>query len=140
MKDGTSPPGRMCNWHEETVDHIIPGCPALAKTDYLGRHNKAAAYIHWKACQYYSIEVPDRWYQHHPETVTENEEVTILWNMQIHTDRELLASKPDIVIKDHANRCYKLIDESVPYDRNTSTKIIEKLSKRKDLEIETTRT
>ena len=55
--------------------------------------------------------------------------------------RELSANKPDIVIKDHANRCAccKLIDVSVPSDRNTSTKVIEKLSKYKDLDIESTR-
>ena len=66
--------------------------------------------------------------------------VTILWDMQIHMDRELSANlnTPDIVIKDHANRCCKLIDVSLPSDRNTSTKVIEKLSKYKDLEIETT--
>ena len=102
-------------------------------------NNKAAAYIHWKACQHYNVEVPDRWYEHKPETGTENEEITILWDMQIHTDRELSANKPDIVIKDHADRCCKLIDVSVPADRNTSTKVIEKLSKYKDLEIEIAR-
>ena len=59
--------------------------------------------------------------------------------MQIHMDRELSANKPDIVIKDHANWCCKLIDVSVPSDRNTLTKVIEKLSKYKNLEIETTR-
>ena len=59
--------------------------------------------------------------------------------MQIHTDRELSANKLDIVIKDHANRCCKLIDVSVPSDQNTLTKVIEKLLKWKDLEIETTR-
>ena len=59
--------------------------------------------------------------------------------MQIHTDKELSANKPDIVTKDHASRCCKLIDVSVPSDRNTSTKAIEKVSKYKDLEIETTR-
>ena len=79
------------------------------------------------------------WYEHKPETVTESEEVTILWDMQIHADRELSANKTDIVIKDQANRCCKLIDVSVPSDRNTSTKVIEKLSKYKDLEIETAR-
>ena len=88
---------------------------------------------------HYGIEFPERWYEHKPETVTENEEVTILWDLQIHTDRELSANKPDIVIKDHANRCCKLTDVSVPSDRNTSTKVSEKLSKYKDLEIETTR-
>ena len=65
--------------------------------------------------------------------------VTILWDMQIHTDRELSANKPDIVIKDHANQCCKLIDVSVPSDRNTLMKVIEKFPKYKDLEIETKR-
>ena len=78
VKDVTSPLCRIRHKHEETVDHIISGCPELAKTDYLERHNKAATYIHWKACQHHSIEVPERWYEHKPETVTENEEVTIL--------------------------------------------------------------
>ena len=78
-------------------------------------------------------------YCHNNKTVTENKEATILWDMQIHTDKELSANKPDIVIKDHANRCCKLIDVSVPSDRNTSTKAIEELSKYKDLEMETTR-
>ena len=40
--------------------------------------------------------------------------------------------------KDHGNRCYKLIDVSVPSDQNTSTKVTEKISKYKDLEIEIT--
>ena len=88
---------------------------------------------------HYGIEFPERWYEHKPETVTGKEEVTILWDLQIHTDRELSANKPDIAIKDHANQCCKRIDVSVPSDRNTSTKVIEKLSKYKDLEIEITR-
>ena len=61
--------------------------------------------------------------------------VTILWDMQIHTDRELSANKPDIVIKDHANQCCKLTDVSVPSDRNTLMKVIEKFSKYKDLDL-----
>ena len=44
VKDSTSPLCRMCLKHEKTVDPIISGCPELAKTDYLERHNKAAAY------------------------------------------------------------------------------------------------
>ena len=64
VKNGTSPLCRICHNHEETVDHIISGCPELAKTNYLERHNKAAAYIHWRACQHYRIEVPEMWYEH----------------------------------------------------------------------------
>ena len=55
------------------------------------------------------------------------------------TDRELSASNPDIVIKDRANQCCKLTDVLVPSNQNTSTKVIEKLSKYKDLETESMR-
>ena len=129
----------MCNNYEERVDHIVSGCPELAQTQYIHRHDKGAAYIHWKVCQSYNIKTTEKWYEHTPETVTENEDVTILWNMQIHTDHEIAASKPDIVIKDHKTMTCKLIDMAVPLDRNTSVMVIEKLSKYKDLETEVTR-
>ena len=59
--------------------------------------------------------------------------------MPIHTDREIKANRPDIVIKEKAtDRCI-IIDMSVPSDRNTSVKTTEKLSKYKDLEIEINR-
>ena len=58
--------------------------------------------------------------------------------MQIHTDRELSAKNSDIVItEDHANQCCKMYRY-----HPTATprrKVIQKLSKHKDLETETTR-
>ena len=42
------------------------------------------------------------------------------------------------MIKDHASRCCKLIDASVSSDQNDSTKVTEKISKYKGLEIEIT--
>ena len=96
IKDGTDPMCRICNRYKETTDHILSGCPEFAKIDYIQRHNKAAAYIHWKTCHHYNIQVLDKWYEHEPATVTENKEVTILWDMQIHTDIEIAANKPHI--------------------------------------------
>ena len=58
---------------------------------------------------------------------------------QLNTDREIAANKPDIVIKDHKNKTCKLIGMAVTSDRKTSLKTTEKLSKYKDLVIETTR-
>ena len=48
------------------------------------------------------------------------------WDMQIHTDRELSVNRPDIVIKDHAKWCFKVIHVSVPSDRNTWTNEIQR--------------
>ena len=117
----------------------MSGCPELAKTEYIHRHDKAVSYIHWKVCHNYNIKTSEKWYDHEPETVTENEDVTILWDMPIHTDRKITANRPDIVIKDHKTKTCKLINMAVPSDRNASVKVTEKLSKYKDLEIETSR-
>ena len=85
IKDNTNPRCRMCNKYEETVDHIISGCPKLTQTECIQRHDKTAAYIHWKVCQSYNIKTSEKWYDYTPEMVTEGEDATILWNMQIHT-------------------------------------------------------
>ena len=90
-------------------------------------------------CHNYNIKTSEKWYDHEPETVTENEDITILWDMPIHTDRKITANRPDSVIKDHKTKTCKFIHMAVPSDRNTSVKVTEKLSKYKDLEIETSR-
>ena len=137
LKDQSEDPNcRICGKFEETIDHIISGCPELAKSEYIHRHNRAASYMHWKICKHYKITVTEKWYEHVPQTVTEGENVTILWDMQIQTDRKISANKPDIVIKDKKEKFCTIIDMAVPSERNTSVKLTEKLSKYKDLEIE----
>ena len=35
----------------------------------------------------------EKWYEHEPQTVTERDNITILWDMPIQTDREIKAIK-----------------------------------------------
>ena len=91
IKDNTNPMCRMCNKYEETVDHIASGCLNLTQIEYIHRHNKAAAYMYGKVCHSYNIKTSGKWHVHTPEKVTENEDATILWNMQIHSDHEIAA-------------------------------------------------
>ena len=42
LNDGTDPMCRIRGQYQETIDHIVAGCPELAKTEYLHRHDKAA--------------------------------------------------------------------------------------------------
>ena len=72
----------------------------MAKTEHVKRHSNAAAYIHWKILEHYNIKANDKWDEHQPETVAENEKVTILWDMQVHTDKTIKADKLNIIIKD----------------------------------------
>ena len=47
-----------------------------------------------------NIKVADKWYEHTPKTVTENENetCTILWDMPLYTDKEIKSNRPDIII------------------------------------------
>ena len=76
-----------CHEFDESFEHIISGCPVLTRKEYLERHDKVLIYIHWHIGKHYEIEVTDKWYDHNPNTVTKGRDVTILWDMPIHTDR-----------------------------------------------------
>ena len=136
MKTGDDPNCRYCGIHKETVNHLISGCPILAKKEYLDRHNKVAQYVHWKICKYYNIAETDKWYEHLTPPVLENNKVCLLWDFSIQTDKTIKANKPDIVIREKTNKVCYLLDVSVPSDANTSLKTYEKLTKYKDLELE----
>ena len=129
---------RMCSQQEETGDHIVSGCEVLAKTEYISRHNNAAAYLHWSICKDHDLKITDKWYKHTPETVIHNKDnnLTIMWDMPVNTDRTITENRPDISVKDSVNSTCKLIDMTVPSDRSIALKEIEKKSKYKDLELE----
>ena len=57
------------------------------------------------------------------------------WQL-VHTDRTITANRPDIIVKDLTNLTCKLIDMTIPSDRNIALKETEKKSKYKDLELE----
>ena len=115
----------------------VSGCEVLAKTEYISRHDKAAAYVHWNICQDHDVKVIDKWYEHKPESVTPNKDgkITIMWDMPVNTDRTITANRPDIIIKDSVNSTCKIIDMSIPSDRNIALKEVEKKkNKYRDLE------
>ena len=127
----------MCSQNEETVGRIVSERETLAKTQYISRHNKAAAYLHWRICKDHDIESIDKWYEHKPETLMNNQDnITIMWDMPVHNDRTISKNRPEFIVKDSVNSTSKLIDMTIPSDRNITLKEIEKKSKYKDLELE----
>ena len=55
----------------------------------------------------------DKWYKHIPKPVYEQEDVTVLWNQRIHTNREVTTNGPDIIIKNKKEKTCILIDVAV---------------------------
>ena len=41
-------------------------------------------------------------------------DITILYDMPIHTDREISTNRPDIVIKNNRDKKCTLVDEAIP--------------------------
>ena len=108
----------------------------FAPDEYTNRHNRVGKYIHWKICNHYDIETPNKWYERKPLAVADTPKLTIYWGFPIRTDKTIQAKRPVIVIKHKQNKTCQLTDMSVPSASNISAKVFEKLSKYKDLEIE----
>jgi hypothetical protein len=122
LKEGTESKCRLCKQHEETIDHLTLGCPILAKNEYLMRHNKVFTHLHCSICIALGTETTDKWYTHMPKPVYEKGDVTVLWNQAVHTEREVTANRPDIIIKNTKEKTCTLIDAAIPADRNVVQK------------------
>jgi hypothetical protein len=42
---------RLCQQFDETIDHIISACPILAKEQYIKRHDRVSAQMHFNICK-----------------------------------------------------------------------------------------
>jgi tyrosine-protein phosphatase YwqE len=52
-----------------------------------------------------------------PESVCEHEDVTLLWNQEVHTDREVIANRPNIIINSINQKTCMLIEVEITADR-----------------------
>ena len=73
LKEETESKYRLCKQHEQTTDHLTSGCPILAKNEYLMRHDKVCAYLHYSICKALGTETTDKWYTHIPKPVNDEE-------------------------------------------------------------------
>jgi hypothetical protein len=60
----------------------------------------------------------------------------VLWNQGVQTDREVLANRCEIIVKNVKDRICLLIGVAIPSDRNVIQKEAEKKSKYKNLSVE----
>ena len=80
-----------------------------------------------------NFEARDKWYEHEPESVLENEDYKILWDFSIQTDHVIEARRPDLIVVDKMKRSCKIIDFAVPGDSRIEEKDEDKIEKYQDL-------
>jgi len=140
LKTETDSKCRLCQQFDETMDHIISACPILAKEEYIKRHDRVRAQLHFNIRKETRVKLDKKqWYEHVPKSVEtiQGGKVIILWNQQVQTDRTILNNKPDIIIRDNEMETCMLIDVAISGDKNVIKKEAEKILKYKDLTIET---
>ena len=120
---------RICRKVNESIDHIVSGCSKLAQREYKRRHDNLGKIVHRKLAR----EAGDKWYEHEPESVLENEDYKILWDFSIQTDHVIEARRPDLVVVDKKARTCKIIDFAVPGDSRIEEKEKDKVEKYQDL-------
>ena len=98
------------------------GMPHFGEVRNLVRHDKVCTHLHYSICKVLDIETTDKWYTHMPKSVSEEGDVTVLWNQAVHTDREVTANRPDIIIKNKKEKTCTLIGVAIPADRNVVQK------------------
>ena len=68
---------------DESIDHIVSGCNKLAQKEYKRRHDNLGKIVHWKLARKCNFDAVGKWYEQEPESVFENEDYKILWDLSI---------------------------------------------------------
>ena len=123
---------RVCRKEDKSIDHIVSGCSKLAQKEYKKRHDNLGKIVHWKLARKCNFEAGDKWYEHEPESVLENEDYKILWDFSIQTDHVIETRGPDLDVNDKKERRCKIIDFAVPGESRIE-KEKDKIEKYQDL-------
>ena len=124
---------RVCRKVGESIDHIVSGCSKFAQKEYKRRHDNLGKIVHLKVARKCNFDAGDKWYEHDPKSVLENEDYKTLWDFSIQTDHAIEARRPDLVVVDKKERSCKIIDFAVPRDSRIEEKEKDKIEKYQDL-------
>jgi prophage tail gpP-like protein len=117
---------------KNTIYYLISGCPTLAKNEYAIWHDKICTYLHYSICKTLGIETTETWNSHIPKSVTELENVTVLWYQRVQADTAVLANRPGIIVTYKEDGICLLTDVAKPSDRNIIQKQAENKLKYKN--------
>ena len=92
--------------------------------------------VHWKLCEKLNLEKSKKWYLHNPQTVSENVNHKLIWDMNIQCDRIIVERRPDIVIGNKMEKTAIVTDVAIPVDKRIIDKQTEKIEKYQNLKRE----
>ena len=93
--------------------------------------------LYWNLCKKYHLPASEKWWEHNVEKVLQNEEVKILWDFKIQTNKHLAHNIPDITVVE--KKQVWLIGVAISGDSRINQKEVEKITKYQDLKVEVKR-
>ena len=92
--------------------------------------------IHWKLCEKYNLERKEKWYEHCPEGVVEDDDIKLIRDINIQCDNVMEAKRPDLILVDKKAKLCVIIDFAIPGDCRIREKEIKKIEKYQNLKRE----
>ena len=89
--------------------------------------------VHWDICKKNGLKHSEKWYEHAPEGAVENEEIKVLWDINIQCDNLIEARRLDLIVIDKKEQKGIIIDIAVTTDVRVEAKENEKVEKCQDL-------
>ena len=122
----------MCG-ERKKLQHIICECKKLALREYKTRLDTVAKLVHWKLCERHNLERKEKWYKHCPKGVVEDDDVKLIWDINIQFDNVMEARRPELILVDKKVKSCIIIGVAIPGDCRIHEKEIKKIEKYQNL-------
>ena len=104
----------------------------MAQKEYKRRHDNITKKVHWDIRKKNRLEHSEKWCEHAPEGAVKNEEIKILWDINIQCDNLIEARRRDLTVIDKKEQKGIINDIVVPADVRVEEKEKEKTGKYQD--------
>ena len=95
----------------------------------MSRHDWVGKAVLWKLCKGLKSDNIHKWYTHKIESAVEDETHKILWDLEIHTDDQIPATRHNLVLITKKKKKNYRIDFAVSVDHKMKTKESVKIDK-----------
>ena len=84
-------------------------------------------------CEKHNLERKEKWYEHCPEGAVEDDDVKLIWDINIQCDNVIEAKRSDLILVNKKAESCVIIDVAIPGDCRVREEKIEKIEKLQNL-------
>ena len=133
---------RMCGESSECLAHVLAGCPSLAQSKYLDRHNAAMKVFFFEMLT--DLKLTDStppWFSDvKPKPLYQSTDAEAYWDVPVYAEHTFVrANRVDARFINHKNKEVLMAEMSCPWIKNRDKKDKEKTEKYGALRLELTR-